>query len=261
VAGMSGTRTSRIGRTDDGVREVADGVFMITRALTNSYLVDTDDGLVLVDAGLPRSWPLLLAALAAFRSAPDDLVSVVLTHGHFDHVGILERLQRDHHVPVHVHEADVPLVRHPYRYDREASRALYPVRHPGGLPVLARMARAGALSVRGVEALGDIRPGVPTLGGLVPIATPGHTYGHVAFHLPDRGVLFSGDALVTLDPYTGRSGPQIVARAATADSAVALDVLDVLARTEADTVLPGHGDAWTDGVDHAVVHARAIGVH
>ena len=70
MAGMSGTRTSRIGRTDDGVREVADGVFMITRALTNSYLVDTDDGLVLVDAGLPRSWPLLLAALAASAPRP-----------------------------------------------------------------------------------------------------------------------------------------------------------------------------------------------
>lgn len=258
---MPATRTSRIGRTDDGVREVADGVFMVSRALTNSYLVDTDDGLVLVDAGLPRSWPLLLAALSAFRASPDDLVSVVLTHGHFDHVGTLERLQRDHHVPVHVHEADVPLVRRPYRYDREASRVLYPVRHPGGLPLLARMVRAGALAVRGVEAFGDIRAGLPTLGGLLPIATPGHTHGHVAFHLPDRGLLFSGDALVTLDPYTGRTGPQIVARAATADSATALDVLAQLTATGADTVLPGHGDPWTDGVDHAVVHARAVGAH
>ncbi|MDF2990461.1 MAG: Zn-dependent hydrolase [Microbacterium sp.] len=252
---------AEIGRTPDGVREVADGVLMITRAFTNSYLVDTDDGLILVDAGLPRSWPLLIAALAAFRSAPRDLVSVLLTHGHFDHVGTLGRLQSEHHVPVHVHEADVPLVRHPYRYDREASRALYPLRHPGGLPLLARMARAGALAVRGVEALGDIRPGAATLGGLVAVATPGHTYGHTAFHLPDRGVLFSGDALVTLDPYTGRTGPQVVARAATADSAAAVAVLDELTRTGADTVLPGHGDPWTDGVDRAVVHARAIGAH
>lgn len=84
---------AELGRTPDGVREVADGVLMITRALTNSFLVATDDGLILIDAGLPRSWPYLVAALAAHRSGPDDLVSVVLTHGHFDHVGTVDRLQ------------------------------------------------------------------------------------------------------------------------------------------------------------------------
>ncbi|MEW1707140.1 MBL fold metallo-hydrolase [Microbacterium sp. NPDC089190] len=249
------------GRTPDGVREVADGVLMITRALTNSYLIATDDGLILVDTGLPRSWPYLVAALAARRSGPDDVVSVALTHGHFDHVGTVDRLQREHHVPIHVHEADVPLVRHPYRYDREASRALYPLRHPGGIPALAKMARAGALSVRGAAALGDIRPGEPLLGGLVPIATPGHTYGHTAFHLPDRDLLFTGDALVTLDPYTGRVGPQIVARAATADSTGALAVLGALAETRAGTMLPGHGDPWTAGAEHAVRDAQATGAH
>lgn len=243
----------------DGVREVADGVLQITRAVTNCYLVDTDDGLILIDAGLPRSWPLILDALRSRRSSPDDLVSVYLTHGHFDHVGLAERLQDDHHVPVHVHAADVPLARHPYRYDRESSRVLYPVRHLGGVPHLFRMALAGAFGVHGVAARGDVRPGTPVLGGLVPIATPGHTHGHVAFHLPDRNVLFTGDALVTLDPYTGRRGPRIVARAATADSATALAVLPALAATGAALVLPGHGDAWPHGIDRAVAEARAAG--
>ncbi|MDQ1084822.1 MULTISPECIES: MBL fold metallo-hydrolase [Microbacterium] len=245
----------------DGCREVADGVVMITRAVTNSYLLATDDGLVLIDAGLPRSWNLLVDALAALRSTPDDLVSVYLTHGHFDHVGTLERLQREHHVPVHVHAADAPLVRHPYRYDRESPRSLYALRHPGGLPSLARMTLAGALGVRGVEARGDVSHGVAVLGGLMPIATPGHTYGHVAFHLPDRDVLFAGDALVTFDPYTGRAGPQIVARAATADSRAALAALPDLSATGASTVLPGHGDAWMRGIREAVSGALAIGPH
>jgi glyoxylase-like metal-dependent hydrolase (beta-lactamase superfamily II) len=160
-----------------------------------------------------------------------------------------------------VHESDVALVRHPYRYDHEASRALYPLGHPGGLPILARMVLAGALAVRGVTAHGDILPGVPLLGGIVPIATPGHTLGHVALHLPDRDVLFTGDALVTCDPYTGRPGPQIVARAATADSATALAVLSVLSASGARTVLPGHGEAWTGTVADAVAGALATGAH
>lgn len=43
------------------------------------------------------------------------------------------------------------------------------------------------------------------------IATPGHTYGHVALHLPDRDAVISGDALVTLAPYTALTGPRVVA--------------------------------------------------
>lgn len=258
---MSSPHARGLGRTSDGVSEVADGVLRITCALTNSYLVNTDDGILLIDAGLPRSWPLLVDALTRRGCSPDHLVSVYLTHGHFDHVGTLERLQTEHHVPIHVHESDVALVRHPYRYDREASRALYPFGHPGGLPILARMVLAGALSVRGVTAHGDIRPGVPLLGGIVPIATPGHTSGHVALHLPDRDVLFTGDAVVTFDPYTGRPGAQIVARAATADSVGALAALASLAGTRATTVLPGHGDAWTRGVERIVADARAVGAH
>lgn len=258
---MTPRETAPAGRTTDGIREVAEGVVMITRAETNSYLVATDEGIVLIDAGLPRSWPLLERALATFGSLPDDLAGVLLTHGHFDHVGTLERLQREHHVPIHVHAADVELVRHPYRYDREASRGLYPIAHPGGIPVLFRMALDGALAVRGVDASGDIVPGRPTRGGLVPLATPGHTHGHVAFHLPDRGLLFTGDALVTLDPYTGRAGPQIVARAATADSAEALATLTPLTATGAPVVLPGHGAAWTRGIHRAVALALAAGAH
>lgn len=44
------------------------------------------------------------------------------------------------------------------------------------------------------------------------LATPGHTYGHVALHLPDRDAVITGDALVTLDPYTGRRVAVLEAR-------------------------------------------------
>lgn len=91
------------------------------------------------------------------------------------------------------------------------------------------------------------------------IATPGHTAGHVAFHLPDRDAVLSGDALVTLDPYTGRTGPRIIAGAATADSAMALASLDAIARTGATTVLPGHGEVWRGGAAEAVAQARREG--
>ncbi len=74
-------------------------------------------------------------------------------------------------------------------------------------------------------------------------------------------MLIAGDALVTLDPYTGETGPQIVARAATADTAEAMESLDTLARTSARVVLTGHGEPVLDGVGPAVAAARRRGPH
>ena len=69
----------------------------------------------------------------------------------------------------------------------------------------------------------------------------------------------AGDAVVMLDPYTGRRGPQIVSGAATADSAEALRSLDAVAETAAATVLTGHGPPWTDGAEAIAARARAAG--
>src|SRR5699024_2319263 len=95
-----------------------------------------------------------------------------------------------------------------------------PLRHPRALPILGSMARAGALRVPGVRGLRAFPTGdEPHLPGAPRVLfTPGHTWGHCALHLPERDALITGDALVTLDPYTGLRGPQIVAGAATADS-------------------------------------------
>ena len=135
-------------------------------------------------------------------------------------------------MPVYVHENDVPLTRHPWRYDHERARSWYFATQVKALPV----------------------PGSPRI-----VFSPGHTHGHCALHFPERDVLIAGDALVTLDPYTARRGPCIVARAATADSERNLRSLDALAETGAGTVLVGHGDPWTAGVEDAVVRARAAG--
>jgi hypothetical protein len=64
---------------------------------------------------------------------------------------------------------------------------------------------------------------------------------------------------VTLDPYTARRGPRLVARAATADVDRNLRSLDALAATGARTVLVGHGEPWTDGAEAIVARAREAG--
>jgi glyoxylase-like metal-dependent hydrolase (beta-lactamase superfamily II) len=100
---------------------------------------------------------------------------------------------------------------------------------------------------------------LPVPGSPRVVPTPGHTLGHCALHLPERDAVIAGDAIVTLNAYTARRGPQIVAEAATVDSRRALDSLDALAATEARIVLVGHGDPWTGGAEEAVLAARAAG--
>ena len=242
-------------------RNVVPGVHRLEHAYVNCYLVEEDTGVTVVDAAFPSTWRHLMSALGAIGRTPADVEALVLTHGHFDHVGFAARAARELSVPVWVHLGDRRLAAHPYRYARERTPFGYPLRYPAAIPVLAAMTAAGALTVKGVKDVSELPaqgtldvPGHPRV-----IFTPGHTFGHCALHLPDRGVLLSGDALVTLDPYKATHGPQIIAGAATADSTMALDSLRALAATEADAVLPGHGKPWMAGARAAVAQALAAG--
>jgi glyoxylase-like metal-dependent hydrolase (beta-lactamase superfamily II) len=243
-------------------RDVAPGVHRLEHAYVNCYLIEGDDGrLTLVDAGLPAFWPLLGRALRELGRRPRDVAALVLTHAHFDHVGVARRLQERYGVAVWAHEKEHYLAAHPYRYAHENMRGIYPLRYPRAALILGAMGRAGALTVKGVSGVRPLDDGV-TLdvpGRPRVVLSPGHTFGHCALHLPDRDVLLSGDALVTLDPYTAHTGPRIIAGAATADSAMALASLDVLAATAAGTVLPGHGEPWREGIASAVAAAKAAG--
>jgi glyoxylase-like metal-dependent hydrolase (beta-lactamase superfamily II) len=75
----------------------------------------------------------------------------------------------------------------------------------------------------------------------------------------DRRTLVTGDVLATENALTGRIGPQIMPDGLNEDGAQALASLDALLGVEADLLLPGHGDPWTEGVAEAVRRAKAAG--
>jgi glyoxylase-like metal-dependent hydrolase (beta-lactamase superfamily II) len=240
---------------------VAEGVHRIEDAYTNWYLVEGDDGLTIVDAGVPSSWASLQDALRQIGRTPADIRALVLTHAHFDHVGFAERARTELGIPVYVHEDDATLTRHPWRYDHERLRAFYLATQVQAMPVVATFLRHRAFwprPLKAVQRYGDDGE-LPVPGRPRVIHTPGHTIGHCGLHLADRDVVIAGDAIVTFDPYTARRGPRLVARAATADVERNLATLDALAATGATTVLTGHGDPWTGGVEAAVAQARANG--
>ena len=67
-----------------------------------------DRGWVLVDAGLPGTAGLIEAAAAERFGAGARPAAIVLTHGHFDHVGALEHLAERWDAPVHAHPQEHP---------------------------------------------------------------------------------------------------------------------------------------------------------
>jgi glyoxylase-like metal-dependent hydrolase (beta-lactamase superfamily II) len=236
--------------------------------MVNFYLVDHPDGLLLVDAGLPGHLGQLREHLAGPGRSLRDIRAVLLTHGHLDHTGLVTAVQQAG-ADVWIHVSDAAILadgpRSSTRHAKpERSFVPYLLRRPAAIRGPLHMARLGGFSgkpVRGVHTFrGDQRldevPGQPQV-----VAMPGHTQGSVAYHFPELGVLFTGDALVTHEDLIGHVGPSLVSRGFTNDSAAALASLDRLAELPMSLLLPGHGDPFAGGPQAAATQARQAGLH
>ncbi|QFZ21176.1 MBL fold metallo-hydrolase [Saccharothrix syringae] len=217
------------------------------------HLVVTDEGVTVIDAGLPGHWRELTAELAALGRATGDIRGVVLTHGDSDHLGFAERLRRDHGVPVYVHAADAARA----RGETKSRASGGPVKLGATARFLGYAARKGGLRTTYLTEVvevadGDVLdlPGAPRVIGM-----PGHSPGSIAVHVPAADAVFAGDALTTRHVLTGRLGPQPAPF--TDDPEQALASLDRLADVDATWLLPGHGTPWDGGLDEAVRRIRA----
>ena len=147
---------------------------------------------MLVDAGLAMGAAQILR-VAAERFGDDTRPeAIVLTHGHFDHVGALEPLLAVWDVPVYAHTLELPFL---------TGRADYPPPDPTvGRGLMARL--SPLFPERGIN-LGDrVRPlpadgSVPGAPGWQWIHTPGHSPGHVSLFRPADRTLVAGDAVTT----------------------------------------------------------------
>ena len=232
-------------------QEVANGVYRLGTKLVNWYAIEEGGKYTLVDAGMVTYWSQLVAALRRWGKDLDDVEAVVLTHAHADHTGFAERARTDAHARVHVHEDDAA----------PGARKFPPFAlfvQPTSWPLLLEGMRAGFLLTPKVAQLSTFRDGetldVPGRPRVVHV--PGHTAGSCALHVGERDVVFTGDALVTLDPYTRRTGPRLMLAGVNEDHAQARASLSVLAGLGAGVVLPGHGEPFAGGASAAVSAAQ-----
>ena len=222
-SGRSSGRRWQNGR----VREIVDGVFELSLGFVNLHLVVTDDGVVLVDTGLPRNARRIDRALRELRRRIGDVRTVLLTHHHFDHTGNVADLRRRSGARVVAHAADAPVI----------TGAIRP-EPPRGLAGLA------------VRLIGTAEPtkldqlisadGTQPVPGFTAVHTPGHTRGHVSYLL-DRagGVLFAGDAASGARDGTVTAGPTRVSE----DPAEQERSVVKLATYDFEHAVFGHGTA------------------
>jgi glyoxylase-like metal-dependent hydrolase (beta-lactamase superfamily II) len=243
--------------------ELAQGVYGFeTHGVVNWYLVEDGDRLMAVDAGLAASWDEFERWIAARGRQVSDLVAVVLTLAHIDHFGFAARAQEQAGARIYAHQHEGPLVHHPIR-PRKAERPVLPYLRYGAARRILLEVAMGGFRTHGVESFDEVNgdgavlddlPGKPRV-----VFTPGHTHGHCAVHLPDRNVVFPGDAWVTRDPYTGLEGPRLVARPATNDVEQNLKSLETLEQIDAGLALTGHGPPWREGAADGARQARHAG--
>ena len=176
---------------------VAPGVQGLRIAFVNVFSVVHQDGSwTLIDAAIPFSFSIIRTwAEKNFKRAPN---AIVLTHGHFDHVGAARDLADHWNVPVYAHPLEHPYLNGQKEYPKPNVAA------GGGLmsllsPLFPRdpinlQDRLRTLSADEHRAESSILPGWEV------ILTPGHTPGHVSFFRREDRTLLAGDAFCTTKP-------------------------------------------------------------
>ncbi|MCM3387919.1 MBL fold metallo-hydrolase [Ureibacillus chungkukjangi] len=177
-------------------QEVRPDIYSFTTQVVNLCMIgepSSPTGWTLVDAGMPKSVNTIIKE-AEKRFGPDARPNgILLTHGHFDHVGAIIELIEHWGVPVYAHELEIPYL---------TGQKSYPDADPtveGGL-----VARISPYFPNEPINLGQhVKPlpndgSVPILKEWQLIHTPGHSPGHVSFFRESDGALIAGDAFVTV---------------------------------------------------------------
>lgn len=238
--------------------EVAPGVFRVSGTDVNVAILRDGADLTLIDGGYPGDVSAVERAIRSLGRRPEDVRAMLLTHAHVDHMGALVDFHRRFGIPVLTDPIEVSHARRD-RLEQATATDFLPILHRHGvLPWLLRVARVGATRSVSIDDPRPVVAGVPLdlPGAPVPVPTHGHTSGHTAFHLPQHGVIVTGDALVTAHPLSQHRGPQLLPTVFDHGPGDPRAALDQLAGLDAEVIVPGHGPTARLPIAAAVDQAR-----
>ena len=135
---------------------VLNGIHLVKISFVNVYIIERNNELVLIDAGIPGSHDSILSYVESIGYGPDDITTIIITHAHWDHVGGLRGL---------INKTSAKIAAH--RLEREyISNKIDILLEEGSV-----------------------------INGLKIIHTPGHTPGHICLLDNETSSLFVGDLM------------------------------------------------------------------
>lgn len=173
---------------------VAPGVWGRKDIFVNYYMIQdqTTGAWALVDAGLKWSAPKIRKMAEELFGEGTKPAAIILTHGHFDHVGALAKLIAEWNVPVYAHSLELPYL---------TGQSAYPPPDPtvgGGLmSAMSWMYPKGPINVQDYVRTLPNDNSIPEMPEWKYIHTPGHAPGHISLFRESDRVLIAGDAFVT----------------------------------------------------------------
>jgi glyoxylase-like metal-dependent hydrolase (beta-lactamase superfamily II) len=216
----------------------------------NSYVVEDEHGITLVDSGLgnDETWECLNSALVELRLPLRYVNRVLLSHAHPDHSGLAGRIAETTGATVWVHQRDLEFIDRRYIHGEIFQHDLRRWLAAHGTPEeeaaeLSIVAESTARAARQLPQGETYREGEHIQVGPYDFAvewTPGHTPGHVCLSDEAHGLLFCGDhVLPNVSPNVGMQP----------DSEVNplpgyLASLAALAQSDVQVTLPGHGETF-----------------
>lgn len=73
--------------------QITDDIWYVGNRSVSAHLIDTDDGLILIDTTYPQTAYLLLESIRSCGFDPADIRCILHTHAHYDHIGATRMLQ------------------------------------------------------------------------------------------------------------------------------------------------------------------------
>ena len=176
------------------MKQVVEGVHMLSMGMANAYLIESADELILIDAGYPEKEKVVFKAIRELGYWPQQLKHLILTHAHPDHIGSAARIVRETGARTYMHPVDIPIA--------EGGGPFRPMQPAPGLMghILCPLFFHPNKRVEPV-AINQPLTEKETLGladGIEVIHTPGHCAGQVALLWRPGRLLFAGDACANM---------------------------------------------------------------
>lgn len=194
--------------------------FISTVLDENIYLLSKKQDCLLIDPGGDN----ISEVVSYIKENKLNLLAILVTHGHFDHILSINELLDNFDVPIYIGKEDKEKL-----YDPSIS--------------LARIFNGTEYVINKDAKIVELNDKDVIFDDITVLHTPGHTSGSVCYYIESDKIIFTGDTLFKM-AYGRVDFP-------TGDSYKMRDSLNRLLKLDSDIIVyPGHGDSTTIGEEY-----------